>query len=351
MNFDPYTRTPIHRGNIWDSGCLDSEFNVQNFFYQWLAKHGWIQDLDSQKTWRCGDRTVIVCLVDDVRSCSKDYHTYLPYLFDKNTTVITDSRIECPTMYQVWKLPASFYGIYAVDDAMPEWTPERHYAFSINRVDTRRLKLVLELAKRVHLHKGFVNFNAQLYTHGLHFKENDNYNSYFEQHWNYLSDEDKAKWTSSYELLFPQIPLKNYEYEHGEIFHRTYLNIECETYSSDNSVALSEKIFRLLTLPVPWTCYLGHDGVAYLESLGFDCMLDIIDHTHYDRLKEVENKIGIFMWKSLQILGEMRAKDFEEIKQRAMQAAQHNRELLSKMRQQWPADFDQWQQQYLPQLM
>ena len=152
MNFDPYTRTPIHQGNIWDSGCLDSEFAIQDFFYQWLAQHGWAQDSQNHKTWRRGGQTVIICLVDDIRSCSNDYHTYLPYLFDRNTTVITVSRVECPTMYQVLRLPTSFYGIYAVNDPVPEWAPERHYTFRINRVDIRRLILALELAKRVHLH-------------------------------------------------------------------------------------------------------------------------------------------------------------------------------------------------------
>jgi hypothetical protein len=351
MNFDPYTGEPIHRNGIWNSGCLSKETATQTFLFDWLAQHGWTQDAANHKRWQRGDHTVIICLVDDIRSCSEDKHTDLPYLFDRNTVIITDGYIGCPTQYRVWQLPPSFFGIYAVNDPMAAWQPDLQYTFSINRIDTRRLKLMLEMAKRVHLHKGYVNFNCQYDFHGDQFQGNDRVPEYFEQHWNYLSEEDQANWRASYELVKPQVPVKNYSIPHEAIYSRGYVNIECETYSGDNSAAFSEKIFRLLTTPVPWTCYAGRYGIAYLESLGFDCVSDLIDHNHYDRLKEVENKTGIFVWKSLQVVKDMRTADFDTVSRRLQQAATYNRELLNLYQRRWSQEFEQWQQVYLAQLV
>jgi hypothetical protein len=174
----------------------------------------------------------------------------------------------------------------------------------------------------------------------------------FDKYWNNeLSDDDKAAWQASYKLLAPQMPLKNYDVLHHEIYTRSWLTIECETYSSDNTVALSEKIFRLLTLPVPWTAYMGRYGVAYLESLGFDCMSDMIDHNHYDRLKVVENRIGIFVWKSITDVSKVLMNgNQDQIRTRCLKAATYNRELLKLYKNNWDAEFEQWKQAYLPHL-
>jgi hypothetical protein len=165
-----------------------------------------------------------------------------------------------------------------------------------------------------------------------------------------LSEHDQELWSASYRLLAPQMPLRTYDMPHDEIYTRSWINIECETYTSDNTVAFSEKIFRLLTTPALWVSYLGRYGVAYLESLGFDCMSDIVRHNHYDRLKEVESKVGVFVWFALETSKWARTRDFESTQQRAIQAAEHNQALLKSYAQQWPSDFAQWQQTYLPRL-
>jgi hypothetical protein len=209
---------------------------------------------------------------------------------------------------------------------------------------------MLEIAKRAHLHKGHVNFNAQQTIGRRELEAPEQLAVNFADFWENLSAEDREFWSASFKLVAPQIPLRNHELEHDEIYTRSYTNIECETYSSDNSVALSEKIFRVLVSPSPWTAYMGRYGVAYLESLGFDCMQDIIDHNHYDRLKEVENKNNIFVWKSMRVVNDMRTADPAVIGQRCSQAAAHNQALLAEFKQRWGRDFDLWQQQYMNQL-
>ena len=350
MNFDPFTQEPIHHGGIWDSSnCLANEDAAVNFFTDKLTELGYTSQDSRNRIWQRGNKKVIVCLVDDIRSCSTDYHADLPYLFDRDTTVITDNYIGCPTQYRVWNIPPSFFNIYT-NTPNAEWTPDRNYTFSVNRIDQRRLKLMLELGWRVHMNKGYVNFNCQKDFDGDTFKGTERLPANFDHFWNELSDEDQTKWTASYKLLQPQMPLKNYDCSHEEIHSRSWLNIVVESYSSDNSAAFSEKMFRALTLPVPWTCYTGRYGIAYLESLGFDCLSDIIDHNHYDRLKEVENKIGIFVWKSLEVIKHLKNQDFAQLKLRCEQAATYNRELLKMYQHHWPAEFDHWKAAFLPHL-
>jgi len=314
MNFDPFTQEPIHRKGIWNSGCLSQEHATLDYFETTLTNLGWQRDDQQRRNWHREDKKVVLCLVDDIRDCASDYHIDVPYMFDRNTTVITDNYVGCPTQYQVWQLPPSFYGIYSHNEPMPEWQPDRQFCFSVNGTD--RLPAV------------------------------------FEKYWNNeLSDDDKAAWQASYKLLAPQMPLKNYDHSHHEIYTRSWLNVECETYSSDNTVALSEKIFRLLTLPVPWTAYMGRYAVAYLESLGFDCMSDMIDHNHYDRLKVVENRIGIFVWKSITDTSKVLMNGSQDqIRARCLKAATYNRELLKLYKNNWDAEFEQWKQAYLPHL-
>ena len=349
MSFDPYTKEPIHQHGIWNSNCLGKEQDIVAYFETTLGNLGYARDTKQPRNWHRGDKTVVVCLVDDIRDSAGDYHVDVPYMFDRNTIVITDNYVACPTQYRVLQLPASFYGIYSHNEPMPEWQPDRQFSFSVNRIDTRRLKLMLELAKRVHLHKGYVNFNCQEYFNS----KVDDLPVIFERYWNdTLSDEDKAQWSASYKLLAPLMPLKNYHCVHHEIYTRSFLNIECETYSSDNTVALSEKIFRLLALPAPWTAFMGRYGVAYLESIGFDCMSDLVDHNHYDRLKTVENRVGIFVWKSISDVSKvLMTLDLAQTRARCAKAAVHNQQLLALFKKNWETDFDQWKHAHMHHLM
>lgn len=356
-NLDPHTKKFIYDDEIWQrSQCLQQEESVTTYFANALTNLGY-EPIDNSahsqgidcRLWRRGDQQVVICLVDDIRSCSSDYHVDLPYLWNKNTTVITDNYISCPTQYRVCRLPPSFYGIYSYAPEPRVWRPAQNFTFSVNRIDTRRLRLVLELAKRVHLHKGYVNFNAQVDTNGLA-TSSEQLVSNFNNSWQDLTAQEQEAWSASFKLLVPQIPLQNHELVHDDIYTRSYVNIECETYSSDNSVAFSEKIFRLLASPAPWTAYMGRYGVAYLETLGFDCMHDLVDHNQYDRLKEVENKNNIFVWASLQTANAMRTANYETVKERCSIAADHNQALLAQYKQQWPLDFGKWQQQHMNQL-
>jgi hypothetical protein len=321
-----------HNDQIWiKSSCLQQEDWANQQVFDYLQSCGYVQT-DHFRIWKKHTKTVIVCLVDDIRSCSQDYHVDLPYLFDANTTVITDNYLTCPSMFTVIRLPSSFFGIYSYTPKEQLWTPDRDFAFQVNRVDTRRFQLMIDLAWRTKLDLGYINFNCV-----------DRYNQHllpqeaFAQYWSSVGS-TRQNYLPAYEQILPMMPFKNYEFNFDSVPYQVWINIVIETYASDTVVSLSEKIFRALVTPAPWTVYSGRYTVAYLESLGFDCMSDIVDHNHYDRLKEVEDKLRIFNWKSLEIVAKLKELGVEATRQRCLQASQHNLRLLASLKDKWPTD-------------
>lgn len=343
MNIDPFTKTPINQQGIWiESHCLDKERAVLQTVIAKIESHGYARSTGNHRLWTLGQHKVIICLVDDIRSASFDYETDLPYLFDRDTLVITDNYISCPTQYRVMTMPHSFFGIYA-HGRQETWDPDRLYCFSVNRIDDRRFKLMLELGRRAHLAHGYVNFNCQT----QHFDEPivpdfPELRSNFRACHDHLSQDDRDKYQSSFNMLHDLMPYRNYEISHEQIHLRSRCNMVVESYGSDTTVAFSEKIFRALQYPVPWTAYAGHYAVAYLESLGFDCMSDVINHNHYDQLKEIEDKIRIFVWFSLKFAKESQDRDQCWLKDRCIKASENNQQLLREYQRSWASDFDSW---------
>lgn len=337
--YDP--RQPhIYSGEIWQkSQCLDHEDAAYRAIKQVLIQSGFHEIGPRSWTNQPKNRRVVLCLVDDIISAGKDYHVDLPYLFDRDTLVITDNHINCPTVYKQQILPRSFMGIYHYQPSDTLWQPDRDFSFSVNRIDYRRTLLMLELAWRVYLDRGYVNFNCQKRTND----QLEEHAATFHEIWERdISAELKVKYAKSHELIAPLMPVRNYDIGHDTIHNRSWVNIVVESYSSDNNISVSEKIFRALVTPAPWTVYAGRYTVAWLESLGFDCMSDVINHNHYDRLKEVEDKIHVFVWFSLKIIKELKNQAWDQLSTRCRRAAEHNRALLSRYHARWPTDFKAW---------
>lgn len=330
----------IYAGEIWQkSRCLDHEDLINQQIFNYLKTIGF-NSTDHFRIWTRDDQKVIVCLVDDILSCSTDYHVDLPYTFDRNTTVITDNYLTCPTQYRVIRVPTSFFGIYNYNTELTDWCPDRDFSFLINRIDYRRFKLMLDLAWRTQISNGYVNFNCLKRIGGQ--GEVEQSAATFAEIWEQLPIQEQEKFQQVYNSLKPQMPLKNYSIDFDRVGTKSYLNIVVESYSSDNNISLSEKIFRALVTPAPWTVYSGRYTVAYLESIGFDCLADIVDHNHYDRLKEVEDKIRIFNWKSLEIVKHLKSIEFKTLKKRCLIAAENNRLLLQNMSTSLESDFTKW---------
>lgn len=343
MNVDPFTGQAIHQQGIWSkSHCLESEHAILRDLEQAVASHGYKRSSSNLRLWQRGNHKIIICLVDDVRSASLDYETDTPYLFDRDTLVITDNHFACPTVFSVLTLPQSFFGIYS-HDSLIEWQPDRSFCFSVNRLDDRRLRLMLELAKRAQLPEGYINFNCQTrYLSAHQAQPMADLQQNFRDAYAMLESFEAEKYRGPFNMLEGIMPYRNYDVAHDDIHSRSYCNIVVESYGSDNTVALSEKIFRVLALPVPWTLYGGRYAVAYLESLGFDCMSDVINHNHYDNLKEVEDKAHVFIWFSLKFARELSTVGHAHLQDRCQMACQHNQQLLRIWQARWPQDWSQW---------
>jgi hypothetical protein len=139
------------------------------------------------------------------------------------------------------------------------------------------------------------------------------------------------------------MPYLNHTLNQAEVHQSAWMNIVMETYSSDNTVALSEKTFRSLCLPVPWQLYSGRHTVARLASLGFDTLADTVTH-RYDSM--IENRTAAYGDKMVDFLFEAteNVQQFQQhnITDRCAEAAEHNIALLQSMQQQWPSDFAAW---------
>lgn len=319
------------------------------FFRSQLTMMGYCSISENNKTWQRDTHKVIVCLADDIATCRTGDYFNITDLFDRNTTVITDNRVNCPTVYTVCQLPISWFGIYCYRPQDQQWRPSRRFTFSVNRLDSLRLRLILELTKRsMHLSQApivdHVNFNCWSWNGDNTSAEGKQSN--FMREFDSMPDALRENYEEAKNILVPQMPLLNHDLEIEQSHVSSWLNIVVETYSGETTVAISEKLFRALVTPVPWVVYAGKHTVAYLRSMGFDVLTDIVDHGYDNAVEkntgEPGDKMVDFFWAARQIVQELKARNFNDLSLRCQQAATHNQKLLHSMSQKWPKDFAAW---------
>jgi hypothetical protein len=324
----------MHSNEIWQaSQCLEQEEAAVGMIHTRLSELGYrtTQIISHTRShWQREHQHVVVSLVDDAWDCARDRSQDTPYLFDANTTVITDNWINTPTVYTVARVPDSFYGIYSYQPADQTWQPDRDYTFAVNRIDFKRMQILLNLYQQLNFDCGYVNFNC---VQGRDTDPQHNFHA--------LLEHAGAEELPAFHQLANMMPVKNYSIDHDQTYTRSWLNIIVETYSSDNVVSLSEKIFRCLVTPVPWIAYSGRYTIARLRALGFDVLDDIVDH-RYDRLIEAHHKIPEFVGTAKDTIKSLKQHDWATLHQRCHTAAAHNQQLLAKMKSAWSADFAAW---------
>lgn len=342
---DPYHE--IYNGEIFvESRCIWHENTLLDFLRSNLISFGYQSVDESNKTWRRGDRTVIVCLVDDFTTCAQRFDLTLPYLFDSNTVVITDTKVQTPTQYQVCQLPVSFFGIYSHSNNHT-WNPSRRFAMGVNRIDAKRLLLFLELAMRSQ-HMGqdldWINFNCWRW--GGDNQTAQGLQQNFQSQYQELEPQYREVYDQIYNEIWSLMPFNNHQFCQEQLHVNAWLNIVMETYSADNTIALSEKTFRALCSPAPWQLYAGRNTVAYLHSLGFDTLQDIVTH-RYDSMIENRtaaygDKMVDFLFEATESVASMQLVDFDVLVSRCQKAAMHNQQVLDQMQRVWPAEFAAW---------
>jgi hypothetical protein len=334
----------VYQGEIFrKSQCIDLENSLMDFFRRNLSMLGYESIAPSGKIWQRNNKKVVICLVDDVTSCADREDIPTAKLFDCDTVVITDNQIYSPTEYQVLSLPKSFFGIYYYIPEIIEYCPEKRFNLSVNRIDPVRLSIFLELADRceedgVIFANDNVNFNC--YYH-------DTSDDVFNKLYGTLYPEIQGRYYGQYKQLKEDMPYQNHELTVEQAMLSASINLIIETYSGKDSIALSEKTFRALVTPAPWTVYAARNSVSYLKSLGFDVLDDIVNHNYnYHNYEIVSGESGSrvveYVWQSMLNAADLYQQDQTTIVTRCLIAARHNQQLLKSMRQQWPGDFASW---------
>ena len=112
----------------------------------------------------------------------------------------------------------------------------------------------------------------------------------------------------------------------------TNVSLILETYTRDETIVFSEKIFRALQIPRPWLLYCSPFSVDLLRSHGFDVLDDYVDiaydkiTTHWQRMDAIVDQLETF------INRQYTRRDYERFEQ----AATHNQQLLVSLLHSWP---------------
>jgi len=331
----------IHDGEIWrKSQCNIQEKQLISDIYSCLQQHHY-QNVNpvsaSRSVWQRGSQKVVVSLVDDLWDCATDRIQDTPYLFDRDTMVITDNFLNCPAIYRVYRIPQSFYGIYSYVPDNLDWTPDRDYTFAVNRQDYKRMQVLLQLHQNMGFDSGYVSFNCQIGGKRVAPAEVRRRAFVDEATAHSATDQEKTAFLN----LSTRVPVKNHDLAHDRAYNQSWLSIIVETYSSDNVISMSEKIFRCLVTPVPWIAYSGRYTIAKLRELEFDVLDDIVDHS-YDRLLEAQHKMSNFTGCAQKTISHVKNLPWDQIKSRCQAAAHHNQTLLAKLSRVWNENQSAW---------
>jgi len=332
----------IHQGEIFEkSQCMTHEHALARFFSSILEMLEYTTTDPVRRKWQRKNKTVVVCLADDFNICSQDIRISPREWFDKNTIVITDNYITRDTQYCVYQLPTSYFGVFSYTPALQDFNPQQGLNFSVNRLDYQRELLLLEFLKQVN-RDYYINFNAWDLNGPNNTAQDCSAN--FLKYWKDLSNRHPhldalAKETSQH------LPIKNHSMTIEQVHASAYINMVVETYAGNTTITFSEKIFRALCTPAPWTLFACKGSVDYLKKLGFDVLDDLIDHSYNQISQDPPNgivKIQAFITASVAHAEKLKTLDLTTLQMRCKKAAQHNQSRLASMRANWANDFANW---------
>lgn len=277
--------------------------------------------------WQLGQRKIYLRLVDSVEDLLDLNH------LTPRDLVITDNYIGRALNCPVIKLPDSWFGIYYHRPTVISPGELKDYTFLVNRLDGIRLEALLELSKKMHLHNGIININC-VSPHNWNEHSHQVAIENFRQQWQLLGPVLQQHYQGEYRRLEPKMPFRNHDLTHDQAMQSARLNMVIETYSSDDVISFSEKIFRALVLPCAWTLLGGRFSVQRLRCLGFDVLDDVVDHD-YDIARHTQDKVIRFVRSSQSSITSIDAN-------RLLQAAKHNLDLLEKWNSTWQNDLVKW---------
>lgn len=326
---------------------MAKEQEIANWVINRLIELGYTTQDPSRRVWIRQQKTVIVCLADDFVVCGANRHKTAARWFDSNTIVVTDNYMPHPTDYQILTFPSSYFGVFSYVPELQTFNPTRRFGLSINRMDTQRILVLLELVAAAGgvtqlLKHDWVNFNGfdPEVANQTIVGTTSNFCKYLDQISQCIGD----RYSNYIPEIIPALPIRNHNFSIEQAHTSSYLNLIIETYAGNNTIAFSEKIFRALVTPAPWMVFSACNAVHYLKTLGFDIADDLIDHS-YDSVSQIYpgiDKICNFIKVANKNYQHLVSMELPSIANRFQQAATHNQQLLAKFQKQWPADFEKF---------
>jgi len=318
------------------SQCIWRENSFVDFLRTLLDSHGYVAQDERRFVWQKFQRRIYIAIVDDINQLN--YNTSDSFIdsLTSDDIVITDSWFNRPARCQIIQLPNSWFGIYAYQPSELCAVPDRDYSMPINRIDFNRMHLMLDMhSKGLITDQTYVNFNCARHTDKGDVQDQKDL---WDSNWQNIPGNYKDTYQQSFDELREAMPFKNHSLDIDTMSQSGLVNIVVETYNSDHSVSLSEKIFRALVTPRPWRLLSGTWSVARLKSLGFDTLDDIVSHDT-DGLHSEECKIEKFVDSCRTTITSL---EWESIESRCKQAAAHNQDLLFWYRSQWANEIGPW---------
>ena len=345
------------QGEVFEqSQCMQHEHALANFFSSILNNLGYSTADPVRRIWKRNNKKVIVCLADDFNICGADLSKSPSDWFDSNTIVITDNLITCNTRYSVFQIPVCYFGVFGYKPALQHFAPSHRFHFSVNRLDSQRQLILFELIAQSNClntvqQQDLVNFNARDAAEPNDTVQDVQRN--FTKHWQPLCAYYTGVYDQHWDTVLNSLPLRTHNFTIEQAALAAYLNLVVETYAGNTTITFSEKIFRALVTPAPWAAFAALGAVQHLVELGFDVMSDIVDHSYDQYVQDNwpgNAKIANYISTSIDNYQRIKQLDADVLAARCKQAAEHNQQLLTVMRVQWPASFAHWLPEVIAQL-
>lgn len=339
------------------SNYLFHEQAIMDFFISCLMNLGYKTQEHTGRVWTNELTEVVVCLADDAYTFGTDSPLPQTHQTHKEKIVITDNSFLGIPNHRILKVPDSYFGIYSYVPEYQDWNPTRRFNFSVNRFCKQRLLILLELIHQTSnletvLEQDYVNFNV--YNPLEEVDTVAEMQDFFVSIWDTVNVANRNQYQPHTDTLLNEIPIRNHDFTHNQVHVNAWMNIVVETYAGDVNRTVSEKTFRALVTPVPWTLYACRRTVEMLKEIGFDVLDDIVDHSYNNMLQagspDGVQKIRQFIAASIDAQNKLAKMDFDKLKARCVKAAEHNQKLLAEMKNRWTTDFVTWLPSVLKQL-
>lgn len=336
------------------SKCIDQEKEIAKRVDTILCDKGYVKIDPTDRIWQKDNRKIISCFVDDFGQYRYTQRANLSNprtWFDNNMLVITDNHLLFDPAFEFLKTPDSYYGIYSYEPAHLTWSPKKNFHFSVNRISENRQIMLLELIKHYGaddlLEKNHINFNAydpNAFNITAADAKNNFYWSYNKYRHVLRPGEYEDQLVIDTKMLMP-IRTHSLTTEQADI--SSWLTVVMETYLDNDVIALSEKTFRALSTPAPWIGICSRGTIKMLESLGFDTLSDVVDHSYNELTVNISPNQMPTRFKQLithidYTVKDLKSQSFKSLKKRVTQAAEHNRNQLATMKQTLYTELDDW---------